>query len=92
MATAIKSPNIRAVVSYEPGSNFVFPEGEVPAPIDSSAGPLDAAGVPLSEFMALTKIPVIIYYGDYIRRDHQRIRGRMAGGCDWRWQGYGRML
>ncbi len=65
-ATVIKSPNVRGVVSYEPGSNFIFPEGEVPAPIESSAGPLNAAGVPLSEFMALTKIPVIIYYGDYI--------------------------
>ena len=35
-ATVIKSPNIRAVVSYEPGSNFIFPEDEVPAPIESS--------------------------------------------------------
>lgn len=65
-ATVIKSPHVRGVVSYEPGSNFIFPEGEVPAPIESSAGPLNAAGVPLSEFMALTKIPIIIYYGDYI--------------------------
>jgi len=68
-ATVIKSPNVRGVVSYEPGSNFIFPEGEVPAPIESSAGPLNAAGVPLSEFMALTKIPVIIYYGDYIPKE-----------------------
>lgn len=27
---AIKSANVRAVVSYEPGSGFVFPEGETP--------------------------------------------------------------
>jgi hypothetical protein len=25
--TAIKSQNIRAIVAYEPGSNFMFPEG-----------------------------------------------------------------
>ena len=31
--TAIKNQNVRAIVSYEPGSGFVFPEGEVPAPI-----------------------------------------------------------
>ena len=68
-ATVIKSPNVRGVVSYEPGSNFIFPEGEVPAPIESSAGPLNAAGVPLSEFMALTRIPIIIYYGDYIPKE-----------------------
>src|SRR5207237_9868035 len=29
--TAIKSRNIRAVVSFEPGGDFVFPEGEAPS-------------------------------------------------------------
>ena len=64
--TAISSQNVRAIVSYEPGSGFVFPEGEVPPPIASSGGPLAAAGIPLAEFMALTRIPIVIYYGDYI--------------------------
>jgi hypothetical protein len=64
--TVIKSRHVRAVVSYEPGSNFVFPEGEVPAPLPSSSGALEAAGVPLSEFLPLTKIPIVIYYGDFI--------------------------
>ncbi|HEY5917110.1 MAG TPA: alpha/beta fold hydrolase, partial [Chryseolinea sp.] len=64
--TAIKNSNVRAIVSYEPGSGFLFPEGEVPAPIGSSAGPLEAAAVPMEEFLKLTKIPIIIYYGDNI--------------------------
>ena len=64
--TAIKSQNVRAIATYEPGSNFVFPSGEVPAPLPSSAGPLEAVGVPLSEFDLLTKIPIVIYYGDNI--------------------------
>jgi hypothetical protein len=64
--TAIKSRNVRAIVSYEPGSNFVFPEGEVPPPVPSSAGPLTAVGIPLADFMLLTKIPIVIYYGDFI--------------------------
>jgi len=64
--TAIKSRNVRAIATYEPGSNFVFPSGEVPAPLPSSAGPLEAVGVPLSEFDLLTKIPIVIYYGDNI--------------------------
>ena len=64
--TAIKNQNIKAIVSYEPGSGFVFPEGEVPAPIANSAGRLVATGVPLEDFLKLTKIPVIIYYGDFI--------------------------
>jgi AraC-like DNA-binding protein len=34
--TAIKSQSVCAVVSYEPGSHFVFPEGEVPPPMQSS--------------------------------------------------------
>ena len=64
--TAIKNQKIKAVVSYEPGSGFVFPEGEVPDPLESSAGPLQAVGVSMDDFMKLIKIPVIIYYGDNI--------------------------
>jgi len=67
--TAIKNQNIRAIVSYEPGSGFVFPEGEVPPPIQSSGGPLAASGIPLAEFMLLTKIPIVIYYGDFIPKE-----------------------
>ncbi len=63
---ATKSSNVRAIISYEPGSGFIFPEGEVPPPIPSSSGPLEAVSVPLSEFVALTKIPIIIFYGDNI--------------------------
>ena len=84
--TAIKSQNVRAIVAYEPGSNFVFPEGEVPHPMPSSFGPLEAIGAPLSDFMKLTKIPIIIYYGDYIPaqpsanpgQDQWRVRLDMA--------------
>ena len=65
-ATAIKNQNIKAIVSYEPGSGFLFPEGEVPAPIQMAGGTLTAIGVPLSDFMKQTKIPIIIYYGDFI--------------------------
>lgn len=67
--TAIKNRQIKAVVSYEPGSGFVFPEGEVPGPIENSAGALVATGVPMSDFMQLTKIPILIYYGDFIPKE-----------------------
>ena len=67
--TAIKNQNVRAIVSYEPGSGFVFPEGEVPAPIPSAGGPLAAVEIPLDEFMLLTKIPIVIYYGDFIPKE-----------------------
>lgn len=66
---AMKNPRIRAIVSYEPGSGFVFPEGEVPAAMPSAAGRLEGTGIPLAEFMKLTRIPIVIYYGDFILKD-----------------------
>lgn len=64
--TAVKNKNVKAIVAYEPGSGFLFPEAEVPSPIASSAGALVASGVSLNDFMLLTKIPIVIYYGDNI--------------------------
>ncbi len=84
--TAIKNQNVKAIVSYEPGSGFLFPEGEVPIPMPSSGGTLEAVAVPMQEFMQLTKIPIVIYYGDYIPnepndnpgQDGWRVRLEMA--------------
>lgn len=64
--TAIINRNIKGIVSYEPMSNFVFPENEVPQPVDYVGGQLKAVGVPLTEFRLLTKIPIVMYYGDFI--------------------------
>ena len=66
---AMKNPRIRAIVSYEPGSGFVFPEGEVPPAMPSAGGTLAGTGIPLVEFMKLTRIPIVIYYGDFILKD-----------------------
>lgn len=72
----LKSPEIRAVVSYEPGSNFIFPEGEVPDPVKSQFGDLKAASVPMDEFRKLTRIPVVMYYGDNIPQSPSADRGK----------------
>lgn len=64
--TALKNKKVKAIVCYEPGSNFVFPEGEVPEPMPYVGGELKARGVAMSEFKRLTEIPITIYYGDYI--------------------------
>ncbi len=64
--TAIKNQNVRGIVSYEPGGDFVFPEGEAPAPIAFGARSFSPPTVPLAEFIQLTKIPIIVYYGDNI--------------------------
>jgi pimeloyl-ACP methyl ester carboxylesterase len=84
--TVLKSSNVRGIVAYEPGSGFLFPEGEVPDPLPSSGGTLAAIGVPMAEFMRLTKIPIIIFYGDNIPdkpsdqpgQDGWRVRLEMA--------------
>jgi len=73
--TAMKTAKVRAVVSYEPGSGFVFPEGEVPPPMSSLTGPLEGVAVPLEQFMALTKIPIVIYFGDNIPAEPSPIPG-----------------
>ncbi|WP_160246683.1 MULTISPECIES: alpha/beta fold hydrolase [Bacteroidaceae] len=76
---AAKNPNVRAIVSYEPG-NYIFPEGEVPEPMPSLTGTLEGVGVPMDEFMKLTKIPVVIYFGDYIP---EKVTDKL-GGENWR--------
>lgn len=64
--TAIKNRNIRAIVSFEPGFDFPFPEGDVPPSMTLGGRPLSAILVSQPEFILLTKIPIIIYYGDNI--------------------------
>lgn len=69
--TAIKNENVKAVVAYEPYSSFVFPEGEIPKPIKSNGlfGELKGVGIPIADFQKLTKIPIVIYYGDNIAKE-----------------------
>ncbi len=67
--TAIKNKQVKAIVSYEPGSGFLFPEGEVPAAMPSAGGTLEAIGIPMADFQQLTKIPIVIYYGDFIPKE-----------------------
>lgn len=65
---AIKNDKVRAVVAYEPYSGFVFPKGELPAPIQSAGlfGELKGVEISLADFNRLTRIPIVIYYGDNI--------------------------
>jgi pimeloyl-ACP methyl ester carboxylesterase len=84
--SAIKSKNVKAIVALEPGSGFIFPEGELPAPMPSAAGTLTPEAVPLADFAKLTRIPIIIYYGDNFPveptaergQDNWRVRLAMA--------------
>jgi pimeloyl-ACP methyl ester carboxylesterase len=64
--TAINNRNVRAIVSFEPALDFPFPEGQVPPRMTLGGRALSAITVSESEFMLLTKIPIVIYYGDNI--------------------------
>lgn len=64
--TAIKNGKVKAIVSFEPGSSFIFPQGEVPAPIPSAFDTVKGEAVALPQFTALTRIPILILYGDNI--------------------------
>jgi pimeloyl-ACP methyl ester carboxylesterase len=84
--TAIKSSNVKAIVGFEPGSGFIFPEGELPSVMPSAAGRLSPEAVPLSDFQKLTRLPIVIYYGDNFPvepttergQDNWRVRLAMA--------------
>jgi pimeloyl-ACP methyl ester carboxylesterase len=63
--TAVKNSHVKAIVAIEPGG-FLFPEGETPE------GNRGGAGVPIEEFMKLTKIPIVVYYGDNIPKEETK--------------------
>lgn len=74
--TVIKSPKVKAVVSIEPGSGFVFPKGYVPDAITTSAGTLAPVTISMDDFKALTKLPILILYGDNIPLEPTGIPGK----------------
>lgn len=84
--TAIKSDKVKGIVAYEPGSGFVFPQGEVPEAMPSGTGNLTATPVTKAQFKKLTQMPIVIYYGDNIPsavsdnpgQDNWRVRVNMA--------------
>lgn len=87
--TAIKNPNVKAIVAFEPGSGFVFPKGEQPDAMPSAAGTLTPEAVSPEDFNKLTHIPIVIYYGDNIpteptiRRGEDNWRVRLAMARLW---------
>jgi len=84
--TAIKNAKVRAIVAFEPGSGFIFPPGELPSAMSSAAGTLSPEVVPLSDFLKLTRLPIVLYYGDNFPiepttergQDNWRVRLAMA--------------
>ena len=63
---AINCDKVKAVIALEPGT-FPFPTGELPA-VEETTSPFPAVGMEVSreDFMRLTKIPIVVYFGDNI--------------------------
>ncbi|WP_296771687.1 alpha/beta fold hydrolase [Selenomonas sp.] len=74
--TAIRSNKVKGIIAYEPGGTpFIFPETEMPKITDARFKALSASakGVPMEDFLKLTHIPIILYYGDYIQIGSQNV-------------------
>lgn len=88
--TAIKSKNVRAVVAFESGSSFVFAKGDAPPPIPSAFDTVSPTEVSTEEFNALTRIPILVLYGDNIPETPVRLpaqdswRARLEMARLWR--------
>jgi pimeloyl-ACP methyl ester carboxylesterase len=72
-----RSPNVKAIVSYEP--NYVFPRGET-MPTGPARSSNQAAGTPVTaeEFANLVRIPIQVVFGDNIPQ--QPVRDQPADG------------
>ena len=66
---ALLSGNVRGIVAMEPGGTpFLFPSDAMPKLSESAFPALRATAkaVPPERFAALTRIPILLVYGDYI--------------------------
>ena len=71
-------PEVKGVVALEPGG-YIFPDTEIPPALSGLTGGLAGVGVPMEQFMELTKKPIIIYFGDYIPEEN----ATTLGGSNW---------
>lgn len=76
-ATAMVAPDlVKAVVAYESGA-YAFPEGERPAEIPYKHALahefMQPQMVPLEQFRKLTRMPILIVYGDNIGKEPSEI-------------------
>ncbi|MBR1734929.1 MAG: alpha/beta fold hydrolase [Alphaproteobacteria bacterium] len=74
--TAMKNRNVRTLILIEPASGFIFPKGEGPGIIHSSSGRLRTTEVSQKEFIKLTRIPIVIYFGDNIPNHPTDLQGQ----------------
>lgn len=75
-ATAMAQPDlVKAIVAYEPGL-YIFPEGEKQEDIprgELHVGAMDTPTVPLEEFKKLTRMPILVVFGDNIATEPSNV-------------------
>ena len=66
-----KTDALAGQIGWEPSAPPVFPVGELPPPIPRADGVAVPAGteIPLTEFMKLTKHPILLIWGDFIPKE-----------------------
>ena len=80
--TAMRSKHVKGVISLEPGT-FPFPEGEVPeTEVTTSPFPAPGTPVPMEDFLKLTKVPIVVYFGDNIPTGDKPVKN--WGQDNWR--------
>ena len=84
--TAMKNNKVKAIVAFEPCSGFCVPGKRTPCPLCQVRSTRWRGTSATEQFMALTKIPILIIYGDNIpdklvampAQDSWRVRLAMA--------------
>ena len=68
--TAMRTNKVKAVIALEPGT-FPFPENQMPA-VEKTSSPFPARGTPvaMADFLKLTQIPIVVYFGDNIPTEY----------------------
>lgn len=74
--TALKTDNIKALIAYEPGGEFPFPQGQMPkeGQILTRANTPEGIEIDKEEFLKYTRFPIIIYYGDFIPKSEDEAK------------------
>jgi len=77
--TAGKFPQyVKGIVAYEPGQ-FVFPDdidfGPIESPVPAIREDMKQYYCPREQWMNLTKFPIRVYFGDYIKKEPSDVYG-----------------
>ncbi|WP_291820540.1 hypothetical protein [Bosea sp. (in: a-proteobacteria)] len=89
MANRDQWQSVKAIVAFEPGCGFVFSQGGLPKPVPTFFDTIEGVTVPMADFMALTKLAIIVFYGDNIPSEPTDVptqdawRGRLEMARVW---------